>query len=108
MPNHLDEEGKKPRWVMFSHEGGCEDWIHRNCGVDDMAKKGATPAAPPGHLLARDFCLRTITRTVQRMLVHVWAGIVKEKDADGHEADLDDSILGFDCHGLGGEQLKDS
>jgi ribonuclease HI len=96
MPSHLDEEAKKDARVEFIAAGGIQEWIQGNCGADEMAKKGAALAAPPEHLMAREKMTRMLTKAVQRMAVHVWAaekGIVAEKDADGHEADLDDGIF---------------
>ena len=69
-----------------------------------MAKKGAGLAAPPEYLLARERITRTFAKTVQRMLVHVWAaekGIIHEKGADGHEANIDDSAFGFEHDDMG-------
>ena len=52
MPSHLDEEGKAEQRRAFLSQGGCQEWIEGNCGADEMAKKGAALAAPPGNLLA--------------------------------------------------------
>jgi hypothetical protein len=98
MPSHLDEERKQAQREAFIAQGGKQERIGGNFGADEMAKKGAKLAAPPGHLLEREKILRTFTRTVQRMLVHVWAaekGLVDSKEVDGHEADLDDRVFGF-------------
>ena len=111
MPSHLDEEGKQAQREAFIAQGGKQEWIRGNCGADEMAKKGAKLAAPPGHLLEREKILRTFTRTVQRMLVHVWAaekGLVDSKEVDGHEADLDDRVFGFEYNELGGDLHSDS
>ena len=100
MPSHLDEDKKKEDRERYIAQGGCEKWIQGNCGADHMAKQGAKLAAPPEHLLAREKITRTFVRAVQRMAVHIWAaekGLVCEKDADGHEADMDEEVFGFDA-----------
>ena len=85
MPSHLDDEGKQDQRVKFIAQGGCQEWIAGNDGADEMAKRGAALAAPPEHLLAREKILRTFTRTVQRMLVHVWAA---EKGINNEQASV--------------------
>ena len=98
MPCHLDEPEKQKAMQAFFDEGGCEAWILGNCGADEMAKQGAKLAAPPDHLLSRERFTRILTRTVQRMAVHIWAaekGIIDEKTVDGHEACLEDNIFGI-------------
>ena len=99
MPSHLDEDKKKEERDKFIANGGTEEWIRGNCGADDMAKRGAALGAPPEHLLAREKITRTFARAVQRMAVHIWAaekGLVMEKDADGHEADMEEEMFGLD------------
>ena len=99
MPSHLDEDNKKDERAKFIEQGGPEEWIRGNCGADHMAKLGAKLAALPEHLLAREKITRTFVRAVQRMAVHVWAaekGLVQEKDADGHEAEMADVMFGLD------------
>jgi hypothetical protein len=46
--------------------------------------------------MAREKMARMLAKAVQRMAVHVWAaekGLVAERDADGHEAELDDHLF---------------
>jgi hypothetical protein len=96
MPSHLDEEAKRAAKEKFIASGGPAEWTIGNCGADEMAKKGAALAAPPGHLMSREKMTCMLAKAVQRMAVHVWAaekGLVTEDAADGHEAEFDDHMF---------------
>jgi hypothetical protein len=95
----MDDPKKADVRDKFLQNGGDPRWIDGNVGADDMANKGSALTAPPKILLIKEQLRLTTARTFQRMAVHMIAiarGYIAAESADGHEAEWEDTYLGFD------------
>ena len=99
MPSHLDEPEKASQLEAFLGGGGDQRWIAGNAAADTLADKGAALAAPPTYLTLRERFKVLLTRTVQRMMIHIWSAhrnYVCLDLQDGHEIDEQESAYGLE------------
>ena len=98
MPSHLDDPKKADVLNTYRNNGGDEEWIKGNLAADKLAEKGAALAPPDDYLLHREKFKLLLTRTTQRMMVHIWAthkGYIEKSRQDASEVDLPERQFGL-------------
>ena len=96
--SHLVDPKKKGALEKYLKEGGDPRWIKGNKEADKCAERGTRLMAPPERLVLRERFRLLVTRTVQRMMAHIWAahcGYIEIAAQDAREAEMDDKDFGL-------------